>query len=142
MFTLTAFDLLNQKTSQHTFDYVIVANGHFSTPNVPQFDGFENFPGRILHSHEFKDAREFAEQNVLLIGSGYSAEDIASQLWKFGAREVIISYRLDLCPQSVRINYDIGNLCTVWLALYLPYTVFSLIIHHGVKFFNPSLRVV
>ena len=39
-----------------TFDYVVVASGHFSVPNVPYFPGLEKFPGRVLHSHDFRDA--------------------------------------------------------------------------------------
>ncbi len=75
------------------FDHVICAAGHFSTPNVPQFPGLDTFPGRQLHSHDFRNAAEFAGQDVLLIGGSYSAEDIALQCRKFGARSVTISWR-------------------------------------------------
>ena len=60
----------------------------FSTPNMPSFDGFDQFPGRIMHSHDFRDAREFAGQRLLVIGSSYSAEDIALQTKKYGASSV------------------------------------------------------
>ena len=36
------------------FDQVIVASGHFSTPNMPSFPGIESFPGRVFHSHDFR----------------------------------------------------------------------------------------
>ncbi|ABM12036.1 flavin-containing monooxygenase [Mycolicibacterium vanbaalenii] len=76
-----------------TFDYVIVATGHFSVPNVPEYPGFESFPGRILHSHDFRDAVEFAGRDLLILGSSYSAEDIALQSLKYGAASVTIAYR-------------------------------------------------
>lgn len=76
-----------------TFDHVIVATGHFSTPNVPEYPGFESFPGRILHSHDFRDAVEFAGENLLILGSSYSAEDIALQSLKYGAASITIAYR-------------------------------------------------
>lgn len=76
-----------------TFDHVIVATGHFSTPNVPEYPGFESFPGRILHSHDFRDAVEFAGRDLLILGSSYSAEDIALQSLKYGAASVTIAYR-------------------------------------------------
>lgn len=75
------------------FDYVIVATGHFSTPNLPAYPGFETFPGRIMHSHDFRDAGEFAGRRLLVVGSSYSAEDIALQSLKYGAESVTISYR-------------------------------------------------
>jgi hypothetical protein len=62
------------------FDYVVVASGHFSTPNVPLFQGVESFPGRVLHAHDFRDALEFKGKRMLLVGTSYSAEDIGSQV--------------------------------------------------------------
>ena len=35
-----------------------------------------------MHAHELKDATEFKGQHVLIIGTSYSAEDIASQVCK------------------------------------------------------------
>jgi trimethylamine monooxygenase len=75
------------------FDYVIVASGHFSVPNVPQYPGFETFNGRILHSHDFRNALEFKDMDILIMGSSYSAEDIGSQCWKYGCRSVTFVHR-------------------------------------------------
>jgi trimethylamine monooxygenase len=67
-----------QKDVVERFDYVFCSTGHFSVPNVPYFPGFEKFEGRILHSHDFRDACEFSKSRILIIGASYSAEDIAS----------------------------------------------------------------
>jgi hypothetical protein len=72
-------------TRTEEFDHVIVATGHFSTPNMPEYPGFATFPGRVLHSHDFRDAQEFAGKDLLVLGSSYSAEDIALQSKKYGA---------------------------------------------------------
>ncbi len=92
-FTVIAHDLVNDKRVKETFDYVIVANGHFSTPNVPFFDGIDKFAGRVLHSHDFRDALEFKDKDVMVVGSSYSAEDIGSQCWKYGAKSITACYR-------------------------------------------------
>ena len=92
-FDVTVCDLPNDRTYTESFDHVIVASGHFSTPNVPQFDGFESFKGRVLHAHDFRDAMEFAGKDVLIVGTSYSAEDIGSQLWKYGAKTITVSHR-------------------------------------------------
>ncbi|WP_265090306.1 NAD(P)-binding domain-containing protein [Psychrobacter cibarius] len=92
-FTVT---VMNHKTNEQEveeFDYVVVATGHFSTPNMPYFEGLEAFPGRILHAHDFRDALEFKDEDILLIGSSYSAEDIGTQCYKYGTKSVTISYR-------------------------------------------------
>jgi trimethylamine monooxygenase len=92
-FTVTVHDLANDHVYKERFDHVIVASGHFSTPNVPEFEGFDTFNGRIVHAHDFRDAREFADRDVLIVGTSYSAEDIGSQCWKYGCKSVTVSYR-------------------------------------------------
>ena len=71
----------------------MVATGHFSVPNVPHFAGIETFPGRVLHGHDFRSADEFKGKNLVVVGASYSAEDIALQCHKYGAKSVTISYR-------------------------------------------------
>lgn len=93
IFTVRVTDLKENVDVIEEFDYLVVATGHFSTPNYPKFAGVETYKGRILHSHNFRNAREFKGQNILVVGSSYSAEDIALQCYKFGAESVTISYR-------------------------------------------------
>ena len=92
-FHLTAKDQNNDKEYKEMFDNVVVASGHFSTPNMPYFEGFDTFNGRILHAHDFRDAMEFKGKDILIIGTSYSAEDIGSQCWKYGCKSVTVSHR-------------------------------------------------
>ncbi|MGF1627976.1 MAG: NAD(P)-binding domain-containing protein [Kiloniellaceae bacterium] len=92
-FAITSEDLKSGATTTERFDLVVVANGHFSVPNIPDFAGIGSFPGRIMHAHDFRDAREFAGRDIVIVGGSYSAEDIALQSWKYGAKSVTISYR-------------------------------------------------
>ena len=93
-FTVVIKDLLKDKVLDgQEFDYVIVAGGHNSVPNVPSFPGIDKVPGRVLHAHDFRDANEFAGKTLLLVGASYSAEDIALQCIKSGATCVICTQR-------------------------------------------------
>ncbi|MGQ3674803.1 NAD(P)-binding domain-containing protein [Xanthobacter sp. TB0139] len=92
-FTVTVHDLAEDRVYKERFDHVIIASGHFSTPNVPEYEGFESFNGRIVHAHDFRDAREFEGQDVLIMGASYSAEDVGSQCWKYGANSITSCYR-------------------------------------------------
>jgi len=93
-FTVSVKDLKKDKVMDgERFDYVIVASGHYSVPNVPTFPGIEKFPGRVLHAHDFREANEFTGKRLLLIGASYSAEDIALQCLKYGAKSIICSWR-------------------------------------------------
>ncbi len=86
-------DLQKNETFEEYFDYLVVGTGHFSTPNMPYFKGIDNFPGAVMHAHDFRGADQFIGQKLLLIGSSYSAEDIAVQCFKHGSESVTISYR-------------------------------------------------
>jgi len=92
-FIITYENLLTKERCDEIVDYVIVATGHFSVPFMPSYPGLESFNGSVLHSHDFRNAEEFKDKRVVIVGSKYSAEDIALQCSKFGAKKCIISYR-------------------------------------------------
>lgn len=92
-FTVILDDLKINKTYSEVFDYLVVASGHFSTPNMPYFKGIEGFGGTVMHAHDFRGADQFRDRDILLIGSSYSAEDIGLQCYKHGSKSVTLSYR-------------------------------------------------
>nr|ACO10820.1 Thiol-specific monooxygenase [Caligus rogercresseyi] len=92
-FTVCIYDIQTDELFSKEFDYVVNATGHFSSLHLPTFAGIESFPGRILHSHDFRSIEEFKNKTVLIVGASYSAEDIALQCHKFGVERVVCSYR-------------------------------------------------
>jgi trimethylamine monooxygenase len=92
-FEVTSINKKDKNISKENFDYMIIASGHFSVPYIPEYEGMQSFPGRIMHSHDFRDAEEFRGRDVIVLGSSYSAEDVALQCYKYGAKSVTIGYR-------------------------------------------------
>ena len=75
-FTVIAENLLEKKVlPPQTFDFVCVASGHYSVPFTPAYPGVETFPGRVMHSHDFRNAKEFAGQKVLLVISDFPVKE-------------------------------------------------------------------
>jgi len=62
-----------------------MATGPYSKPKPIEFMGMETFPGKILHSCEYKTGKDFMGQNVLVIGFGNSACEIAIDLYEQGS---------------------------------------------------------
>ena len=63
-----------------TYEAVLVANGHHWDARWPEppFPGQESFTGEQLHSHDYREPDErFRDGNVLVLGIGNSASDIA-----------------------------------------------------------------
>jgi indole-3-pyruvate monooxygenase len=65
--------------------YIIVATGPFGKPRTIDFKGMETFTGKLLHSYGYKTGSDFKGQNVLVVGFGNSACEIAIDLFEQGA---------------------------------------------------------
>ncbi|BAP69657.1 thiol-specific monooxygenase [Kluyveromyces marxianus] len=82
--------------SVHQYDYVVVANGHFSKPFIPRnIPGLEAWPQESqCHSRDYKKCTQFQDLNVVIVGNGSSATDIATQI-STTARQVYQSVKPD-----------------------------------------------
>lgn len=52
-------DLPNNKFESKMYDVVFICNGHFSTPRFPDLPGIDEFKGKIIHSHDYRDSEAF-----------------------------------------------------------------------------------
>jgi dimethylaniline monooxygenase (N-oxide forming) len=62
-----------------SYDALLVANGHHWDPRWPEpaFSGSDTFEGEQLHAHSYVDNSIFDGRNVVIVGMGNSAMDIA-----------------------------------------------------------------
>jgi len=58
-YQVTVWDKANDNVFTKAFDHVVVSSGHFSVPYLPELDGLNDFQGRVIHGHDFKDAEQF-----------------------------------------------------------------------------------
>jgi len=68
------------KINDENFDFVVVANGHYTKPSVPEMFQNSLFEGEIMHTHYYRRAESLAGKNVLVIGQGPSGQDISLDL--------------------------------------------------------------
>jgi indole-3-pyruvate monooxygenase len=71
---------------------VVIATGIVSTPNVPEFPHRARYPGRVIHSVEYRRPQPFAGERVLVVGAGNSSGEISAELADAGAH-VTVSIR-------------------------------------------------
>ena len=103
-----------------TYRSVLVANGHHSEPNIPDFPG--TFTGASFHAHEYLDPEVFEDRDVLVIGVGNSGMDIACDATKL-ARHVYLASRHGV---HVLPKYAFGRPIDQFgspLSAYLPFPV-------------------
>jgi putative flavoprotein involved in K+ transport len=70
--------------------HLVMALGLSGFPKIPTFKGKDIFKGPQHHSSAFKLQEEYSGLNVAIVGANNSANDIASDLVKIGARPTLI----------------------------------------------------
>jgi putative flavoprotein involved in K+ transport len=78
----------------------VVATGHSNVPFFPDWPGRSSFGGELVHSADFANAEPYRGRDVLVVGSGNSGAEIATNLAEGGAARVRLSVRTP--PQIVR----------------------------------------
>ena len=71
---------VDEKVSTNDFDAVVVCNGHYSEPRVPEIPGADTFPGQQLHTHNFRTNHDYRNKNVVIMGASASGQDIAREI--------------------------------------------------------------
>jgi dimethylaniline monooxygenase (N-oxide forming) len=105
---------------QRTYRAVLVANGHHSTPVYPDFPG--HFTGRTMHSHDYLDPSEFADQDVVVVGVGNSGMDIACDAAKVGNSVTVVTrHGVHVIPKYA-FGRPADQLSSKWLG-YVPFPV-------------------
>ncbi|KAK4476501.1 hypothetical protein RD792_015656 [Penstemon davidsonii] len=82
----------NGLSSEEVFDAVIVCNGHHTQPRLAHLQGIEKWPGKQLHSHNYRGPELFQDKIVVVIGDGPSGIDISIEISTV-AKQVYVSSR-------------------------------------------------
>ncbi|KAL2921029.1 Flavin-containing monooxygenase FMO GS-OX-like 5 [Bienertia sinuspersici] len=76
-----------------TFDAVVVCNGHFTEPRIAdKIPGIDLWPGKQIHSHNYRTPEPYQHKVVVLIGLSSSSFDISRDIAGL-AKEVHITTR-------------------------------------------------
>jgi thioredoxin reductase len=59
---------------------LVNATGTWEKPYIPEYPGAGRFRGRQLHTHDYRDAAEFAGQHVVIVGGGISAIQLLDEI--------------------------------------------------------------
>jgi dimethylaniline monooxygenase (N-oxide forming) len=82
---------------RETFDHLVVANGIFSDPFVPELAGAGEHAaagGRILHTTELAGLEEVRDRDVVVVGYGKSACDVAEAVSDVAASTTVVARHL------------------------------------------------
>lgn len=108
----------SDSSSHEEFDAVVICNGHFNTPFIPNIKGINCFKGRQRHSYDY-DTRDtgtgndcllyYADKTVLVVGTRSSGTDMSREIAHV-AKTVIVSGRsltTDITSEQNKNNNNI-----------------------------------
>ena len=116
-------DLNDQTKHSKEFEGVVVATGFFSKPHYPE--GLDAKDSSIIHSKDYQSHEAFANETVAVVGSSFSALEIAVDVSQSAKRVVSVLPRIPwvvprLLPQQINdtVNYASPTILPVDLAFY------------------------
>jgi dimethylaniline monooxygenase (N-oxide forming) len=73
--------VMDDKDNIYNSKYVIVTSGVHSKKTLPKNINLDKFNGKVMHSQQYKKlTSEFDDKNILVIGGGETASDIANEI--------------------------------------------------------------
>lgn len=72
--------IIETNNGTYKSSFLISATGTQSNPYIPDYEGIETFPGKSIHSSEYKSPEEFRGDRVMIVGGGNSAAQIIADL--------------------------------------------------------------
>jgi putative flavoprotein involved in K+ transport len=73
--------------------FVVVAAGYDRVPWIPDWSGRDQFAGELVHASQFRNADQYRDSDVLVVGAGNTGTEIATRLADGAAARVRVSFR-------------------------------------------------
>ena len=97
LWTVKTENLVTGEMREAEYDAVVVSNGHYTVPSVPNIVGVRQwnkaYPGVIIHSKAYRRPEDYTYKKVLVIGNSASGVDIAYQVSHSCKQPVLLSSR-------------------------------------------------
>lgn len=117
---ITVRESAAERTESEQFDFLVVCNGVFSEPYVPEVEGRDRFSGVVSHSSEL-DPKEMESRRIVVVGSSKSGLDLASWAAKVGSSCTLVFREANwMLPR-----YFWGRLNTKWVIYSRSFEAFA-----------------
>jgi putative flavoprotein involved in K+ transport len=90
---------------------IVAATGSFGNPNLPALPGEDQYTGRVLHSADYRNPKQYVGERIIVVGGGNSAMQIAYELADVATVTLATHQPIGFLPQ-IRDGHDVHH----WLA--------------------------
>src|SRR5262249_13812878 len=88
---------------------LVLANGLFSTPKLPDIPGMRRFKGEQRHAGE-PGTGDYTDRRCIVVGSGTTAHDVCAELWEAGADVTMIQRSPTIVMKHERVVDAVAEL--------------------------------
>jgi putative flavoprotein involved in K+ transport len=83
--------------------HAVIATGPDAEPVMPSWPGMAGFPGTVIHAAQFRNVKDLAGQDVLVVGPGNSGVDLLNHLTRSEVGRLWLSARsgMNITPQRL-----------------------------------------
>ncbi len=111
--------LVKTESGEYEAKNVVVATGYTRRPFTPSWPNQENYQGQISHSASYQNGQPYAGKNVLVVGFGNSAAEIAMDLCENGAAVAMsVRGRVNVIPRDL-LGIPILTI-GIWMSIFPP----------------------
>ena len=121
--TDSGWELELESGGRERFDMLVVANGHNEEAKWPDPPYPGEFEGRQLHALDYAEADEFRGQNVLVVGMGNSAMDIATDISLVADRTCLSARHGTWVIPKRLLGRPADQIIKPWVAVHVPWRV-------------------
>ena len=117
------WELELESGAREHFDKLVVANGHNEHAKWPDPPYPGDFDGRQIHALDYTEAEEFRDQNVLVVGMGNSAMDIATDISLVADRTYLSARHGTWVIPKRLLGRPADQIIKPWVAVHVPWRV-------------------
>jgi hypothetical protein len=104
-------------------DVLVAANGHNEQASWPEPAYPGEFGGEQLHALDYREADAFRDRNVLVVGMGNSAMDIATDISHVAARTLLSTRRGTWVIPKRLLGQPADQIIRPWVAVHVPWRI-------------------
>ena len=114
----------NNSINKFTCNFLFMCGGYYSydKPHQPDFNGQESFNGKIIHPQFWDESLDYANKNIIVIGSGATAVTLVPALAETAKHVVMLqrspSYVI-AAPEADAINLKLKKFLPLKLAYFI-----------------------
>lgn len=105
---VTAKNTVTNEVQQQTYDSIFICVGHYVIPDIPDIPGIKDFPGTILHSHDYRIPDALHNKKIMIVGSGPTAFDMVKELCPVASEVTLCTGKTDRSRYNLLEQYDRG----------------------------------